>query len=482
MSVEKRERAQLSRRDMLRASGVLAAGGLLAACAAPQATTQAPTEEAATEAATESATQAAATSEATTEAPTQAAAAEGHVVIMRNVGELTDDMVAQFQADHSTITVEALDVDLTRLIAMYAAGNPPDLVRVQAPSVPQYLARDMLYDLTPYFEASTLVKLDDLAPSNDYYKANSPLEVGSGPIYGMTKDWSPDFTIFVYKKPFEDKSLDVPSDTEPMTYDQVRELGAKLATFEGDRTVLFGFDYDAAWIDRMWSNHLLETDNHLYSDDFTQIQLTDSDEARKVVQFYFDMAKDKVGASPINPSPNWVGDDFDKGLVGLLNYGYWFGAMAETDVTKGQVIMIPGPTWAGVRRDPTITATGMIMTKATKVPDAAWVLFEWFNGGQPADDRAASGWGVPALKSQYDKMPNSTDFDKQRRTVLQGELDLATAPLQFNPYHGETTVADAWQQYAEQALNGQMSFDDMLANIEQDVNTAIQDGKDAIGS
>ena len=40
-------------------------------------------------------------------------------------------------------------------------------------------------------------------PANDYYKAESPLKVGTGNIYGMVKDFSPDFTIFVNKEIFE---------------------------------------------------------------------------------------------------------------------------------------------------------------------------------------------------------------------------------------------------------------------------------------
>ena len=39
-------------------------------------------------------------------------------------------------------------------------------------------------------------------------------------------------------------------------------------------------------------------------------------------------------------------------------------------------MMLPAPTWAGQRRDGTITATGMIMTAASQSADAAWKLFE----------------------------------------------------------------------------------------------------------
>jgi len=463
---------RLTRREMLKLSGTLATGTLLAACAPKQtaeptaALTAAPTKAA----------------EVATEAPTlpPVPAAEGNVVVMHDSKELTEEQIAQFEGDNPGITIEFVDRDMTRFFAMYAAGNPPDLVRVQAPSIPPFLARRMLYDLTPYFEASSLLKLDDLAPSNDYYKAESPTAVGSGPIYGMCKDWSPDFTLYLYKRAFEDKGIELPSDTTPLTYQEVFDLAKQLAAFEGDRTTMFGFDWEYGWTDRIWMNILAETSDLLYSEDYTEIRLADNQTVRDVIQPFFDIYNNKLGESPLNPSPDWIGADFTRGLVAILEYGYWFSAMAESDVTADQVLFVPAPTWTGVRRDPTMTATGMVMTAATKVADIAWQVFEWYNGGQPALDRAGSGWGVPALKSLYNRMPNETAFQQQVQRVLKEELDLATPPLQFNPYIGEEVVSNAWRTYAQQAMEGSISFDEMLQSIEFETNQAIQDGIAAI--
>ena len=286
--------------------------------------------------------------------------------------------------------------------------------------------------------------------------------------------------MFAYKKAFTDKKIDLPSTTTPLTYQQVYDLGKQLATFDGDRITMFGFDYADAWVDRIWMNMLAETGDSLYTKDFTKIILTTNDKTKAVVQYFYNHVKDKLGAvSSIVASPNWIGDDFDKGIVGLIQYGYWFSAMAESDITKDQVVMLPAPTWAGVRRDPCMTATGMVMAAATKVPDAAWKVFEWYNAEEPETARATSGWGVPNIKSQYSLMPN-TGFQAQVQTVLKAELDLNTAPLQFNPYLNETTVSNSWFQYLQQALAGTITFDQMLTNIENDVNSAIQDGKAAI--
>ncbi|MEA3335542.1 MAG: extracellular solute-binding protein [Chloroflexota bacterium] len=143
--------------------------------------------------------------------------ASGTVVVMHFRHELTEEMEAQFEDDHPGIEIEFADAsEQTRFFAMYAAGSPPDLYRIQAPSIPQFLARGILYDLTPYFEASELINIDDLAAFNKYYMAEGPLETGSGKICGMCKDASPDMTIFANKAHFEEAGLPVPDPDSPV--------------------------------------------------------------------------------------------------------------------------------------------------------------------------------------------------------------------------------------------------------------------------
>jgi multiple sugar transport system substrate-binding protein len=477
----------ISRRDFLRTGALTAAGVALGACA-PAATPAVvketvvvPVEE--TVVVEKTVVVEATEAPAPTEVPLLSGPIEGHVVCMHFLHEFTEDQVSAFESENPGITLEVVEADLTRFFAMYAAGSPPDLLRVQAPSIPQYLARKMLYDLTPFFEASTMLRLEDLAPANNYYKAYGPLEIGEGPIYGMCKDFSPDFTIFVYKPLFEQAGLEVPSDTEPMTYVQIADQGARLAKFEGDRAVVFGYHYETSWVDRIMMNMLAEVGESIFTSDMTKLVLKDNEAAYEVAKYYYDLAVNKVSQSIINPSTTgWFGNDFTAGTLGMAQYGFWFGAMAESDVTKGGVIMIPGPTWAGKRRDLTMTATGMIMAGATKVPEAAWKVFEYYNAGQPAIDRAGSGWGVPALKSMYNLIPNSTEYEQQKLRVLQAELEVmeTVPPLQFNPFLGETTVAQSWGTQLDRALLGEITFDEALTNIEEEVNAAIKDGVDRL--
>ena len=63
---------------------------------------------------------------------------------MHDPKEFTDDMKAQFEVANPNIKLEIIKTDMTRFYAMAAAGNPPDVVRVQAPDLPQLRDPDNL--------------------------------------------------------------------------------------------------------------------------------------------------------------------------------------------------------------------------------------------------------------------------------------------------------------------------------------------------
>ena len=460
---------KISRREFLKMSGTMIGGAVLASCAPKPTPTPAPATGVSTE--------------APTEAPTAAPPPkkiEGNVVIMHQRGELSEDQEAQFEADNPGITIELIEQSLDRFFATLAAGAQLDLYRTQAPIVPSLLARKLLHDMRPYFEASELLKIDDLADANKGYWAESPLEVGSGKIYGMVKDFSPDHTVWVNDGLFEAAGVTPLDDTTPMTYEQWHEYAKQVAVFEGDRIATWGYGYSNGWIDRIWMDRLAETGKGLYKDGFSKIDF--GDDTKALANYYYTIAKERLCESPVDASPNgWAGGDFTAGILATMQYGYWFGGMSETDANRGKVRMLPAPTWSGVHQDPTVTATGMIMLSGTQVPDAAWKVFEWYNGGQPSIDRAGSGWGVPGLKSQWPLMPNNTPFQQQVQKVLAGELAVNDVKLQYNPFLGEGSFYNAWNTHLNEALTGVITFDELCSKTESDINTLIAEGVSRLG-
>jgi multiple sugar transport system substrate-binding protein len=440
--------------------GGLAGGAALAACAPGPAPTLAPGQPAATP------------------APPRLSAGQTLVTLMHQRNELSEKEQQQFEAANPTIRLYLINNDHTALMAMTAAGNPPDLFRLQAPDVPGFLARKMLRDLTPNFKLSAAIKLDDLAEANKSYMYTG-MAVGGGNIYGMCKDWSPDLTLYANKKLFAAAGVALPSDETRLSYQDVAQYAQRLTKKAGDRVEVVGFGYANDWLDRIVEAQLNTEGASLWAPDFGRLNAT-APEARKALAYWFELARANVTFNPLNPAASWSGDQFTKEQVAITQYGYWFSAMAESDKTKGNVVKLPSPTWGPNHKNPTITATGAAIHARTNVPDQTWTAFEWYNAKEPAVARAKSGWGVPALKSLYQLMPSETPFQKQVQKVLQGELRLADVAVRFNPYIAQNTFPKTWTKHLEAALKGQLSFDQLLTSLERDVNEVIKEGQERL--
>jgi multiple sugar transport system substrate-binding protein len=406
------------------------------------------------------------------------------VTVMGN-GEFTDAYIKDFENKNANIKINFIDFDPAKFQAMFAAGNPPDLWRTQAALVPQWAKRGQLLNLDKYFAGSDLIHPGDLLPANDYYRYDGK-HIGKGPRYGMVKDWSPDETVFVNLDFLKGiKGIEIPGPTDTWTYDDLWNVASKVKKAKNPRWTL-DIASAYAWIDRQIMAMLAAKGKTLYPTDFSSINLTKNPEAVKIVSYLFRYSKNKMDLGPENPNPDgWSGPGFvaKKATVAMTQYGYWFGGdMIGNAAATKRSRMLPAPIWNhGKKVDPTITATGFVISSQTKNPDAAWAVFEYYMGGFPARDRAGQGWGVPAQHSLFDRLPSTNPFQKNNIKVLMHELPTANVILQFNPnlvgLGDATAVASAYQKYLPAAVKGQMSFDSFLKNIERDSNRAIDQGK-----
>jgi multiple sugar transport system substrate-binding protein len=413
------------------------------------------------------------------------------VTVMMGASELSDSEIEQFHAANPGITISRIDYDPVRFFAMLAAGEAPDLFRTDAPSLPQLLARRIPLNLQSYFESSSVLKLDDLTAANNYYKANSPTEIGSGPLYGMAKDASPDLTIWANKRLFEQAGVEFPSLDTPMSYEELLDLAQSLTVWDGDRLVSWGYGWETVWQERFWQVWLHAEGENLFSDDLKTCHLVDNAAARGTLQYMVDFGKSKAAISPINPTDSWAGGEFGNQRLSMMQYGFWFSGMIDTwangdnpelaaAVEEGSIVMLPAPTWKGIRIDPSISATGMAINKDSKVKDEAWRVFEWYMGEDPAVNRAKSGWGIPALKSLFDLVPKEGVFRAPVWQVLEGELEYMDLTLPFNPYLQEGTMTGLFNQYWGEVMQGNMSFDEMLGLIEDETNFALEEGVERV--
>ena len=400
--------------------------------------------------------------------------------------EWPKDNVINKWSESSKIKINFVNYDLVHMIAMTAAGNPPDMFRCQAPDVPYFLTLKMVEDLTPYFQQTKDLSADNLAPANKNYWY-SGMQPGFGQIYGMVKDWSPDLTLYINKQLFQEAGVPIPKEDAVLTYEQMYQMAKKLTKKQGARTLVRGYGGTGHdWWDRQVEAMLNTEGKSMWPASFDQLAWDTSD-AQKVLQYWFTMLKEDLMNNPLDPAPAWAGQNFVDSQLAICQYGYWFSGMVNGSKVQDSTLMLSAPTWGPTHQDPTITATGDMIHSHTKALDAVWKLYAWFHTGEPALERAQSGWGVPGLKSLYKYMPTQNAFQKQVSTIVQGDLAISNLTLRYNPYIDQSenvaqnAILSAWFKNLQPALKGQMTFDQLVKAVEQSADDAIKQGRVGMG-
>lgn len=399
------------------------------------------------------------------------------LVVMYPDGEFPQEYRDQVKSEFG-IDIEFLQEDLNRLSAMFAAGEAPDIWRANSLQVGPHVVRNQLLGLSAFVDGSSLITWDDMQPAYKQHMFDGVVR-GAGELYGLPKDWGTDFLVYCLKSAFAEAGVELPSETEAMSYERFFELAATLTNKEGDRTLRWGAT------SHYWENGpgpqfylevlpQIEGSAPLYADDFSSVNLANNPGVVEVFTKWFETAQAQNTPSALDPMPSWFGQVFTQGTLGMAQAGYWYGAMAESDVTKDDVWVIPAPHWGdpSTRTNSSVWATATVGSSQTANPEAVWKVIEYYSAGKPATDRAVTGWGVPLLKSQFSLLPQDTEYQQQRYRVLEAELAKAERALPYNPYVAELTEAAA---IIQTALEGQITPQQALEEIEFATNEAIRD-------
>ncbi|MET8213398.1 extracellular solute-binding protein [Streptomyces sp. NPDC005373] len=403
------------------------------------------------------------------------------LTVMSNDGELGSKEVIAYAEQTLGVKISLVTYDMTKLNAMLASKNPPDLVRgYGALDTPYFAARGLMTDLDSYFAKSSVIKVSDLDPVNDLWRFDGKKQ-GSGPRYGMAKDWSQDAMFWYRTDLFDAAKLDHPSATEPLSYDEWLDLGKQLVKRRLGKVKVYGMNAGGGNI-QMFQQMTASAGGSLFADDLASLDFS-SPEALKALSWYLEYAKANIGPSPANPNPDgWDWPAFQASRMAMSSAGYWFGGTIGADAKLTKVSRFaPAPQLGGGHRiSPCFGATGYWMPKDAKNKDLAWKLFEWYMGGKPAKERAGSGLGISALKSMRSMMPQGTRYQKQAYEVQQQELPYLQV-MSMTPYVQSTALDAVINKVLPGAIKSGTSAGKVADALNKQMNAAIAQGKELVG-
>ncbi|GKQ39125.1 extracellular solute-binding protein [Streptomyces sp. A012304] len=392
-----------------------------------------------------------------------------------------DDFDIKAAQEALGVKITYLKSDPTKLNAMLASKTPPDLVRgLGAVETPYFAARKLMTDLDPYFAKSTVLKPSDLDPVNDLWRYEGGKQ-GTGPRYGMAKDFSQDQMFWYRTDLFEAAKLDLPSETEALSRDEWLDLGKRLVKRRLGKVKVYGMNATGLGYFTQMMGMTASAGGSLFAEDLASVDFS-SPEALKALQWYLDYTKADIGPSVVNPNPDgWDWPTYQAGRMAMACDGYWFGGAIAGDPKVAEVSRLaPAPQLGSDRVSPCFGATGFWIPRDAKNKDAAWKFFEWFFGGAPAQARAAGGWGIPTLKSLRSKMPQEKPYQKQAFKVQEQELAHFSA-LTFTPYAQISSLDGVISKVLPGAVKSGHSAGKVADQLNKQMNDVLAQGKDVLG-
>ncbi|NOZ29930.1 MAG: ABC transporter substrate-binding protein [Chloroflexi bacterium] len=355
---------QLSRREFLRLATVVGAGALAAACAPA---TPAPAQPSAGEAAKEAAKEVTTVTWYVRTSPEEQPW-EKEIVI------------PAFEEAHPDIKINLVitpwdDFD-TKMQAMIAAGDPPDIWSHWGPSGFQdYVIRGLVADQTPFIERDNFDLSDFVPEVLDIYKVE-------GKYYGLPILTGASY-IFYNKKIFDEAGVPYPPtdwNDANWTFEQFLDTAQKLTQNPDDPTkAIYGF-HDGTWpLDAwpwMWGQDLYPEE--AYKTGFASEAYLDSPKAIEAFQARQDLTfKHKVAPSPAaTEALSAGGNPFHTGRVAMQAigvWGWWVHKGLEEQFDFGVAAL---PIGAEGRKAVIFTDPWMLSSK-TDHPDEAWEFLKF---------------------------------------------------------------------------------------------------------
>ncbi len=451
-------RRTLNRRSFLRGAGMLAAGGLLAACAPA-----APAGEA----------QPAASGGEAAAAPAVEGKTISFWVFWSQPGNIADQMLADPGLESYIGAGNKIDfksgVNQEARLTAVAGGTPPDIGILG--NYLDFMARGAVIPLDDYIGASSVISQDKFIPGN--------WEViqYQGKVYGV-----PAFECFVRRgleynsRMVEAAGLD--PDTPPVTWDEVMVWHEALTKFDGaGNLVQFGLDpYDAeggtgpgndGWF-------ALESFDHVYFNEETKEFDLDNEKVATALDVMGEFVKiigpdNLAGMRQVEGQGQW-GGAFNAEVQAMIIEGYWHPG--ETVNEKPEVAPFNRSTWVPVpeaRRGTKIQFGGghmAMLFKDGKLKDEAWPVAEWIQSDYVCNlifDQI--GW-LPAY------LPYFENADQEKYPGLKFYFDSVKEANYWGPFiicEIQAFIETQYGQAREKVFRGEMTGAQAAAQLQDEV-------------
>jgi multiple sugar transport system substrate-binding protein len=301
------------------------------------------------------------------------------------------DLVRGFREAHPDIRVEHEIISTeyeSKLLTSFAAGSAPDVFWISSGSARSYIARAVLYDMTPLIEADGI----DLG---DFYPATLDPFVSEGRYFSLPND-ACSAVLFYNTEHFDSAGVSPPKGD--WTFDDFRAAAQKLTRdLDGDGNVdRWGFVMPGdVW---MLFPFVYSNGGRIFDARNPDNVLFNSSEAVQAIDSVLGLAlRDRVA-----PLRGQGGDQdqrrgFQLGRVSMMVSGWW--DMTDTDVYAPNLKYSVAPIPRSVQPATQVFATGTGIYAGSRNPRQAWEFVKYMTSRDAQLVRVKSRMAGPSRRS-----------------------------------------------------------------------------------
>lgn len=382
--------------------------------------------------------------------------------------KLVNELIIEaFEKEHpgTKVNLEYIpEAYVQKIETMFVGGTAPDVIYGHPHYFANWASKDLLMDLTPYFEMEKDFFYDDERFVTEMYDAFKWNGKNIATING-----SDTFLLFYNKDMFDAAGVPYPDDT--WTWDDVVEAGQKMTVLEGDNKQ-YGITVNS------WPPALLP---YIFSfggsvfDDMNNPQEVTFDNPNTVaaLQFAQDMIYKYQIAPTVQDTEN-LGGSFDTGKVAMDITGMW-AVVNRRNITDFNWDVANLPLAEGQPRRTIAFYAGYAIYKDTQNPELAWEFAKYFQSDTAQELLAGLG-----LITVINKQIASSD------EVLNGEgmpehhiLRVTSVDYAESGYAFLTNLEEihsrAMQPYFDQLLANTIDAETAAQNIQAELEVLLQE-------
>ena len=373
-----------------------------------------------------------------------------------------------------TIALENVpqNAEVEKVTSQLAAGDMPDVLRVQGANVQRWIRRDAFVDLSERINAAGLDLADFYAGPLDQFRWRDV-------VWGLPDSASPE-VVFFDRAAFA--AAGIPPPTDSWTFEDMRTAAIGLTVdAAGRHPGEAGFDPDAitrwGWnggVTYFWQNALVQGRGGQLcaNDDCTTMSFTGAAN-HAAFEWWVGLVKDDHAAlyDPYGGSQTGVpGDPFISGKAAMGSNGTFAIGQLNAAGTIDYDIVPPLLGTDGKRHTP-LSTNGYVLAAQGKQQDHAWALLQALT----APDFLASTWGkpghaVPARRSVAASVVDTSNAPANQAAIL-AAMEVGEV---FRPYTARAGDAYAATVDLFTKMNtGALPIADALAQIEAAANDAL---------